>query len=141
MSSSLNSTVGFQAVSHYLESCFTLDLERFKSLLAENVELCHTNNQAHAVIGRDKVMEVYKELFFDVTSNFDIQEITIRSNELQPEFFCRVVEDKKWANQPPYRAEINDHTILHLTKEQGTWKIAKIVAHVSLKILSETAKT
>ncbi len=80
-------------------------------------------------------MAIYKEKFFDVTSDFDIQEVTIRSNELQPEIICKVSENKKEANEK-YRAEFHDHTILHLVHEEGDWKIGKIISQVSKKKLS-----
>ena len=129
-------TIGYQVANDYLQSSFTLDREKFQSLLSKDVEMQHiTDDHNDRVIGRDKVMALYKKKFFDVTSDFDIQEVNIYSNGLQPKFKCKVSENKKEDNQN-YRVEIHDQTTLHLVEEEGKWKIKKIIAEVSKKILS-----
>lgn len=129
-------TIGYQIANDYLQASFKLDAEAFHNLLAENIEMQHTtNDHEYKEAGRAKVMAIYKEKFFNVTSNFDVQEVTIRSNALQPEFTCKVCETKK-EGQIEYRAEFIDHTILHVVREDDKWKIAKIVSQVSKTILS-----
>jgi hypothetical protein len=128
-------TIGYHVANDYLQSSFMLDQERFRNLLSENVEMQHiTDGQEYKEIGRDQVMAIYKEKFFDSTNNFDIQKVTIRSNNLQPEFTCKVSENKKEGNNE-YRAEFKDHTVLHLINEKGEWKVKNIITQVSKKIL------
>lgn len=129
-------TIGYQVANNYLQASFTLDQNRFHNLLSENVQMQHTTNGDECkAIGRNKVMAIYKEKFFYSTSDFDIQEVTIRSNNLQPEFICKVSENKNEGNEK-YRVEFQDHTILHLIAVEGEWKVEKIITQVSKKILS-----
>lgn len=134
-------TIGYKVTNAYLQSCFSLDEKSFYNLLSENVEVVHiTNDQErkeHKEIGRDKVMNLYKRQFFDVTRDFDILEVTIRSNELKPEFICKVSENKSDSKEK-YKAEYLDKTKLHIIDEKGEWKIEKLISEVTKKILSPT---
>lgn len=128
-------TIGYEVADNYLQALYTLDADRFCKLLSPNVEMVHiTNDQEYAAVGREKVTAIYREKFFNVTSDFDIRSGCITSNGLQPNLDCEVVETKKEEGNV-YRAKFIDRTTLQILQEEGEWKISKITSKVTKEIL------
>ena len=128
---------GYQMVLDYLKTSFELDSKGFEALLSENVEMkfIATDNQVIVVEGIEQVMNMFQNKFFQVTTDFNVQNVNIISNELTPVFTVKVFETKKQEIDGETlftRVLIVHHSRLTLVSEDNKWKISHIATIATL---------
>lgn len=115
-----------EMVFQYIKACcLDPDPARFAGLLSKEVKLIHFTNGilVSDVKGNEKVIEIYKEKLFNVTTGIKVSSYCIRPcNDHQAEMHLTVSENKGDGQ----RWKFTDRTIFEFTTEDGELKISSI---------------